>query len=462
MRTLVVGCNHRSAPVEIRERIAFGEAEVARALQMFREAFPTSECVLLSTCNRMEMYVARPINVPPRISETVEFIGRCRGLPPSAFAGGLYSKEDTEAVRHLFRVVSSLDSMVVGETQILGQVKTAFESAQAAGTVGNRLNDLFQRAFRVAKGVQATGITAGRLSVGSAAVDLARQVFARFNDKTVMMVGAGEMGELTLVHLLETKPGRLWVTNRTDGRAQGLAQKLRMEHGVEAEVVPYAEWIDRLAETDILISSTGSQEPILTARNFKPIPKRRGFRPILLIDIAVPRDIESAVAEDDCVFLYNIDDLQTVTERNLNQRKEAIGRSQEIVEAAVILYVRSQGRQEIGPLIDALRRHFQMIGQQEYERLLPKLTAASPRDQELIQQMLHRVVQKILHDPMRHLSNHADGGAGQVYADTLRALFNLQDESAGPVLKTGDSALSNVPLNLPPAVPSAEPPAVSG
>jgi glutamyl-tRNA reductase len=314
---------------------------------------------------------------------------------------------------------------VVGETQILGQVKTAFELAQSAGTVGRHLNDLFQRALRVAKCVQATGITAGRLSVGSAAVDLARQMFAHFQDKTVMMVGAGEMGELTLVHLLETNPGRLWVTNRTDERAVALAQRLRREHGVEAEVVPYAEWIDRLAETDVLISSTGSHEPILTAKSFAAIPKRRAYRPILLIDIAVPRDIEPAVAEDESVFLYNIDDLQTVTEKNLNQRREAVGRCQEIVEAAVLIYVRSLDRQDIGPLVAALRQRFLSVGQQEYERLEPKLTSASAHDRVLIQHMLHRVVQKLLHEPVHHLSSHADGGESQVYADTLRTLFNL-------------------------------------
>lgn len=456
MRTLVVGCNHRSAPVEIRECIAFDQAGVVRALNMFRESFPSSECVLLSTCNRMEIYVARPINGQPRITETIEFIARCHDLQPSTFTSGLYSKEDTEAARHLFRVVSSLDSMVVGETQILGQVKNAFELAQSAGTVGSRLNDLFQRAFRVAKGVQSTGITAGRLSVGSAAVDLARQVFAHFNDKTIMMVGAGEMGELTLIHLLETHPGRLWLTNRTDERAVALAQRLRREHHVEAEVIPYGEWIDRLAETDILISSTGSQEPILTAKNFKPIPKRRDYRPILLIDIAVPRDIESAVAEDDSVFLYNIDDLQTVTEKNLNQRREAVGRSQEIVEAAVILYARSQDRQDIGPMIAALRQHFQQVGQQEYDRMLPKLTSASPHDRELMQQMLHRVVQKLLHEPIRQLSSHAEDGASQVYADALRALFNLSGEVDGSAFSPAPdgSASPNLRKNEPPANPA--------
>lgn len=430
MRLLVIGCNHRSAPVEVRERIAFDAAGVKRALGMFRESFPDTECVLLSTCNRMELYVARPEGGAPRIGEAISFIGDCHGVDASLFANALYTYEDAEAVRHLFRVISSLDSMVVGETQIVGQVKTAFELARSADTAERTLNDLFQRALRVAKSVQATGIAAGRLSIGSAAVDLARQIFSRFDDKTVMMVGAGKMGEITLAHVLATRPGRLWIANRTDARAADLARCIEQRHGREAEVIPYERWIDRLAETDILISSTGSREPILTADGFKPVPKRRGYRPILLIDIAVPRDIDPGVARDESVFLYNIDDLQAVTEANLTQRRAAMDRSHEIIESAVIDYVRGQERQELLPLVSALRQHFQEIGEQELDRILPKLSSTCQRDQELIQQMLHRVLQKLLHNPIHRLNDHAANGAARVYADTLRALFELDEESA--------------------------------
>lgn len=438
MRLLVIGCNHRSAAVEVRERVAFDEAGIARALEMFRETFPDAECVLVSTCNRMELYIARPMNGQPRMAEAIGFIGDCHGIDASAFAGGLYSHEDIDAVRHLFRVVGSLDSMVIGETQILGQVKNAFEQARAAGTVSRALMDLFPRAFRVAKNVHATGITAGRLSVGSTAVDLARQIFSRFDDKVVMMVGAGKMGELTLAHLLKTSPGRLWITNRTEARAAALAERIHTRHGYPAEVVPYDQWIDRLAETDILISSTGAREPILTGSAFKPIPKRRGYRPILLIDIAVPRDIDPQIGEDDSVFLYNIDDLQAVTEATLVQRRVAVGRSQEIVEAAVVEYVRAKERQEMGPLVAALRHHLQEIGEQELERVLPKLSAMGQRDRDLIQQMLHRVMQKILHAPVHHLNNHSENGEARVYAETLRKLFDLSIEAEEGLERAAD------------------------
>ncbi|MCL2330514.1 MAG: glutamyl-tRNA reductase [Phycisphaerae bacterium] len=449
MRTLVIGCNHRSAGIETRERIAFDESAVLRALQLFRETFPATECVLLSTCNRMEIYAARPLqyssqHLPhhslqnsshrsPRLTELVAFIARCHDVDPALFASSLYHHEGSAAVRHLFRVSSSLDSMVIGETQILGQVKSALALARQAGTVDQHLDNVFQRAIHVAKRVQTTGITAGRLSVGSTAVDLARQIFSRFDDKTVMMVGAGKMGKLALVHLLETKPGRIYVTNRTAARATALANKIRRQHSAVAEVVPYEQWIDRLAEVDILISSTGASEPILSAEQFAPIPKRRRYRPMLLIDIAVPRDIDAAIGQDDSVFLYNIDDLQSVTEQTLTQRRQAVAQAQEIVEAAVMAYVQSQDREDVGPLVAMLRQRFEQVSQQEFDRLLPKLITPSPRDRELIQQMLHRITQKLLHDPIYHLNNVTDTNMGQLHADSLRTLFNLHEAKLPPV-----------------------------
>ena len=461
MRTLIIGCSHHSVGVETRERIAFDKSAGLRALQLFRETFPGVGCVLLSTCNRMELVIARPLQhslhqspsyLPPhspqhspshslehppqhsshrlpRLAELVAFIARCHDVDPAMFANSLYHHEGSAAVRHLFRVSSSLDSMVVGETQILGQIKSALALARQAGTVDPHLDNLFQRAIRVAKRVQATGITMGRLSVGSTAVDLARQMFARFDDKTVMMVGAGKMGELALVHLLEAKPGRIFVTNRTAARATALANKIHRQYSATAEVVPYEQWIDRLAEVDILISSTGASEPILSADQFAPIIERRRHRPMLMIDIAVPRDIDAAIGQDDSVFLYNIDDLQSVTEQTLTQRRQAVVRAQEMVEAAVTTYVQSQDREDMGPLVAMLRQRFEQVNQQEFDRLLPKLATASPRDRELIQQMLHRITQKLLHDPIYHLNNTTDTSTGQLYADSLRTLFNLQDQA---------------------------------
>lgn len=435
MRTLIVGCNHRSAPVEVRERIAFDEAALAGTLRLFSQRFPCAEVVLVSTCNRMEFYIARPVHGHPRLDEVAAFIGSCHGVEPQEFSASLYSHEDVQAVRHLFRVVSSLDSMVLGESQILAQAKSAFDTARTAGTVGKHLEGLFQRALAVAKDVHTrTAIATGRLSVGSTAVDLARQIFSRFDDKTVLMVGAGEMGELTLTHLLETRPRRLWVTNRTDSRATELAARLGERHQLKTEAVPFSQWIDHLAEVDIVISCTGSREPILDGRQFAKIPAKRGYRPILIIDIAVPRDIDPSVGEDESVYLYNVDDLQSVVELNLAQRRDAIHRCHEIIEANVVEFVEKQQRQraDIGPLIELLRRRFHEIGEGELERVWPKLHSMDPRDRELIEQMLHRLTQKLLHHPVRLLSEGQANGEAAVYAGTLRALFDLGEAEPPP------------------------------
>ena len=441
MRTLVVGCNHRSAAVEVREKLAFDAEALGRAQSLFTESWPQAEAVLLSTCNRMELYVARPEQAGPTIAEAIAFIGRCHGLAPESYASALYGHEGLEAVRHLFRVVSSLDSMVVGETQILGQVREAYEAAKSAGSARRHLGELFPRAFSVAKNVQATtGITQGRLSVGSAAVDLAGQIFSRFDDKQVLMVGAGKMGELTLTHLLAAKPRRLWVTNRTRAAADELAERLRVRHGVDAGVIPFEHWVPRLAEMDIVISCTGAREPILTARAFAGVPAARGYRPLLLVDIAVPRDVEPEVGEAEGVFLYNIDDLQRVTQAGLAHRREAVGRSQQIVEAGVLEYAQRQDRARLAPIVAALREHFATVAREQFEWVAPKLHDASPRDRELIEQMLHRTVQKLLHRPVHLMNSQVDNGAARVYADTLRALFELPDLPESSSSPTSGSA----------------------
>lgn len=442
MRTLVIGCNHRSAPVELRERIAFDAAQIDRALQQLSLRFPCCEAVLISTCNRMELYLARPVHGQPRLEQAIEFIADFHDVPVDQIAASFYHHEDIEAVRHLFRMVSSLDSMVLGESQILSQAKEAFERARAAGTTGKRLEALFQRALSVAKQTRTkTAIATGRLSVASTAVDLARQIFSRFDDKTVLMVGAGEMGELTLTHLIETRPRAILVTNRTDARATEIAARLAERHGIPTAPVPYAQWIDRLVDVDIVITSTGSREPILTADRFRPVYDRRRFRPLLLIDIAVPRDIEAALERYDGLYLYNIDHLQSVVELNLAQRREAIGRCHAIIEDNVIEFIESQSRGDIGPVVTALQSRFQQIGRQELERILPKLGSLSEHDHALIEEMLHRITQKLLHGPLSLLNDKSLNGAAQVYADTLRAMFQLPESSSESSSKTGKSSL---------------------
>jgi glutamyl-tRNA reductase len=436
MRLFVVGCNHRTAPVEVREQIAFPEDTISSTLDAFRKRFPQAEAVLLSTCNRMEFYFARAAQSPPRIQDVIEFIATHRQLAAEQFSSSLYTYEGTQAARHLFRVASSLDSMVLGESQILGQTRQSLECARAAGTAGKTIASLFDRALTTAKTIMnTTGLAAGKVSVGSAAVELAQQIFSRFDDKQVLMVGAGKMGQITLKHLLAMKPHKVQVTNRTDQRARDLADSLDRQADVPVEAVAYEQWIDRLAETDIVITCTGASQPVLTKENFAAIPKKRKYRPLLLIDIALPRNVSPEVSEYDSVFLYNIDDLQSVTEEFLAKRREAVTRSQELVEAAVVHYFAETSRRDAGPLIAALNQHIRSISEQELDWLRPKLQANDADTEALVEQFVHRINQKLLHEPVRQLNEAAGAGALDIYADVIRALFNLDTddtEEQGP------------------------------
>lgn len=444
MRTLVIGCNHRTAPVRTRERIALSAEALPRAAREFRARFPGVQFAFLSTCNRMEVYLAAPSGATPRIAEVIAFLGEFHGVEPEAFAAGLYTHEDVAAARHLFRVASSLDSMVVGESQILAQVKSALEQARATGSAGPELEGLFEHALAVARDIHArTGLSAGKVSVGSVAADLAGRIFSRLDDKRVLMVGAGEMAETTLSHLLAGRPKHLWVTNRTPATAEELAERLARTHGVAASTVPFDEWVTRLAEADIAVTSTASREPLLTPAGFAAIPRRRGYRSLLIIDIAVPRNVDPAVGAQAGVFLYNIDDLQEVTERNLAQRREAVAAGEAIVETAVIEYAGRCLRRDLSPMIIALRRRFQVVADEELARLIPKLKEASGHDRRLIEQMLHRVLAKLLHGPMSLLGEQADPGTATVYADALRRLFGLQDDE----LEEEDHDTANSPVH---------------
>ncbi len=423
MRTFVVGCNHRTAPVTVREKLAFSDDQCAGALRQFNDRYPQAEAILLSTCNRTEMYLARPVRSEPTVQDTVAFLAEHRDIPLHEFSPSLYQHEDAEAVRHLFRVVASLDSMVVGESGILAQAKNALRVAKGAIEIDapRRLDALFQRAFAVAKEIHTkTRIAEGRVSVGSIAVDFAKQIFSQFTDKTVLMIGAGEMGELTLKYMLEMKPRRVLVTNRTAARAEELAAR------IGAEARPFDDLVDLVALADVVLSCTGASQPIITLERFGNIPQMRRYRPLLMIDMAVPRDIAPEIAELQAVFAYNIDDLQQVTEQHAADRQSKVADSERIVESAVMDYLNWQGSRDVGPAITALTERLGEITEREFNWLQNKLSDCSDHDRELIQQMLHRVVKKVLHQPTRTLHAKGADGRGMIYAETMRTLFGLE------------------------------------
>jgi len=423
MRISVVGCNHRTAPVEVREQLAFNDKQIAEALLAFKERYPQSEALILSTCNRTELYVARPLHGAPRLPEAIAWLIEQRRIAPESLSEHLYHHEQSDAVEHLFRVVSSLDSMVVGESEILGQTKRALALADTQKSVGSLLRPLFSQSFAVAKEVHTdTAISEGHVSVGSVALDFAGRLFSQFGDKTVLMIGAGQMGELTLTHLLTKTPGQVWVTNRTSARAEELSRRLN------ATAKPFDRLEELVAEADIVIASIAASEPLLTVDKLRDVPSRRKFRPLLLLDLGIPRNIEPGLNELENVYVYNIDDLQRISDEQWQRRRADIAHGERLIAAGVAEYFKDRARREIGPVIAALSSHLHDIMDRECARALPKLKTAADADREVVEQMVHRVVHKVLHTPIRVLNSKAGQGKAQLYADTLTRLFELPEE----------------------------------
>ena len=423
-RLLLLGLSHTTAPLEVRERLAFNPGQREAALAAFKQKFSNCELVVLSTCNRVEFYAARELHGSPRNEEVIEFIATFHDLAAQQFTKHLYQKAERDLVAHLFHVASSLDSMVLGETQILGQVREAYEAAGHAGTVGPLLNPLFQKAIAVGKQVMHdTALSEGRLSVASVAVDYAKGIFDHFDDKTVLTIGAGKMARLVLRHFKALNPGKLLVCNRDPQKAQTLAAEFN------GEAVAFDQLSEHLVAADIVLSSTGAQQPIITRSQFDLLRKRRRYRPIFLIDIAVPRDIEPAVGQIENVFLYNLDDLQQVVSATQAQRKDVIQAARKIVVQHVDSFVAWHRQRQLGPAIRRLYERYHAIAQEELERTLHKLPNLSEAERSHLEDLSRRIVNKLLHDPVQTLR---EGGADHVpaaqYLHALEKLFALAPE----------------------------------
>ncbi len=432
-RLLLLGLNHTTAPLEVREKLAFNAAQRAEAVAAFRARFPGSEAVLLSTCNRVEFYVGRPEEGGPTVEHLVEFISGLRNVSAPAFESHLYRKVDRDVVEHLFQVAASLDSMVLGETQILGQVREAYDVAREQQMAGPLLNPLFQRAAAVGKEVMhETPIAEGRLSVASVAVDYATRIFDRFHDKTLLCIGAGKMTSLVLQKFASLQPKRTLICNRSAVKAEALAAKFG------GESVPFDFLDDHLVAADIVITSTGASHPIITRTQFERLRRQRRYRPIFLIDIAVPRDVEPAVGQVENCFLYNLDDLQQVVSATLSQRKEAIDAARTIVKRHVDDFGVWHRQRELGPAIDQLYRRAHAIAKDELTRTLNKFPNVSDAERAHLEDLARRIVNKLLHGPV-HTLRHSTGGphaGGSVpYLHAMEKLFGLDtqgDESTAP------------------------------
>jgi glutamyl-tRNA reductase len=423
-RLLLLGLNHQTAPLDVREKLAFSDARRREAIAEFCRRFDSCELVILSTCNRVELYAARAVHGHPRIEELTEFLAEFHSIPADAFKGHLYAYSEHEAVEHLFKVASSLDSMVLGETQILGQVRESYAVSQELLATGGTLNPLFQRAIAVGKRVMnETALNEGRLSVASVAVDYARRIFDHFDDKTVLCIGAGKMAGLALRGFEGLSPHRLLVCNRDPEKAAVLAREFNGAH------VPFEAMESHLTAADIVISSTGAQRPIITRRQFDGLLKQRRYRPIFLIDIALPRDVEASVGELENVYLYNLDDLQQVVAATQTQRKDAVEAARGIVAEQVQQFALWHRAHELGPVIDRLYKRYHELAQVELDRTLSKLPGVSPAERAHLEDLARRIVNKLLHDPIRTL-RESDGlhVPTAQYLHAMEKLFQLKDE----------------------------------
>ncbi len=434
MRVLMIGVNHKTASVETRERLAFAGSGADELLEQFRASYPQAEAVLLSTCNRTELYVARPSHEAPSFDDVAQFLAKRSQLTVEQIVNVLIQAEGDDAVEHLMRVACGLDSMVLGEPQILGQVKRAYEQSNRNQAVGPVLHKCFQHVIAGAKTIRTeTGIDAGKLSVGSVAVDFARQIFETFHDKNVLAIGAGDMAKVTLTHLMALEPRRLVVANRTPARAQALVEMLGIADG-KGRAAPLDRLSELLIEADIVVSSTGAPEPIITHALLKPVMKSRRSRPLFLIDIAVPRDVARDVQSLENVYSYNLDDLQQVVTDTLGARTEQVRACEVLIKESVKKCLTQLQHRDVGQVIRALRTKLHAVGEAEMLRTGRKLQSQGASAEEIariLEEHNHRLINKILHIPLSKLDTSDHQAPIGYYAAALKKLFELEETGHG-------------------------------
>lgn len=431
MNILLIGLNHKTAPVEARERLAFNPAMLRSALTHFDATHEhahldhVKEGIILSTCNRMEVYAL--VNNPEIAQESIlKFLSQSCNVPLNLFSEYLYILHNDQAVRHLMRVAGGLDSMVLGEPQILGQITTAYEAAlsqQAAGTV---LSNLFRTAIHAGKRARTeTSISVNPSSISSVAASLATRLLGDLSKHKVLLIGAGEMGAVAARSLLNRGVSTITVANRTFKNAMQLAQAWN------GNAITFEQLPDAMAEADIIITSTGAPHTILNRELLQPVMNHRGERPLFILDIAVPRDVDPNVTEIPNVYLHDIDDLQSQTDENMREREAEIPRVEAIIDEEVTHYLDWLSSLDVVSTITGLREQVNHLCQSELDRLFHRLHL-NEAQQELVASMGHRLINKILHEPTLRLKKEAANGNGAAYITTVRHLFAL--DQAGPEL----------------------------
>ncbi len=419
---VLIGLNHKTAPVELRECLAFSEEDSNRSAEYFQNSLSVGEVIVISTCNRVELLMAAA-QAGEAVETAKRFISESKRMPVSRFESALYMHEGNEAVRHVFRVASSLDSLVVGETQILGQIKEAYRKATERKTSGVLLNRLLHKTFFVAKRVRhETGIGDHAVSISYAAIELAKKIFGDLEGKGALLVGAGEMAELAVEHLIRNRAGDIYVANRTFSRAVELARRF------DGTPIRLEELPDAMEKVDIIIGSTGAPGFVVQKDQVKSLMRKRKNRPLFFIDIAVPRDIDPEINNVSNAYVYDIDDLKGVIEENIEDRKREAVKAERIIDEAVIRFAKWRESLDIVPTIVDLRKKFDGIAEAEVKKTTKSLRHFSEEDLMAVQRMTSAIVNKILHDPTIFLKRNGCRGGHSVSLDLTRKLFKLDEE----------------------------------
>ncbi|MCP4114654.1 MAG: glutamyl-tRNA reductase [Desulfobacteraceae bacterium] len=415
---ILIGLNHKTAPVELRECLAFAPDQTRDALETLQTQASVKEALIFSTCNRMEiLFVPVDGNATDSV---IRFLSENKKIPVPDFKDSLYIYEGDDAVKHLFRVASSLDSMIVGEPQILGQVKKAYKHTVANNGSGAILNRLMHKAFSIAKRVRKeTGIGDNAVSISYAAVELANKIFSDLGKRSVMLIGAGEMAELAVEHLISNGVQTIIVANRTFANAVALAERFN------GQAVKFEEMETFLKDVDIIISSTGATEFVLTKRQVKEAMGHRKNRPLFFIDIAVPRDLDPAINRLSNAYLYDIDDLQNLVNDNLEERNREALKGERLVEEAVIKFRWWLNNLSVVPTIKDIKEKLECIADAETDKTLSKLNSLSPEEADAVKRMTRAIARKIMHDPILFLKNTGDHRDDTHYLSAARHLFNL-------------------------------------
>jgi glutamyl-tRNA reductase len=423
MHLLLLGVSHKTAPVDLREKLDFSSRDVGAAVEALAARSSAAESVVLSTCNRSEIYIASD-TVDAAREEIIRFLSDYHQLPAESFTPHLFSFSEADVAQHLFRVAAGLDSLMVGEPQILGQVKDAFQAAAERRCTGPVLRKLFDWSFNVGKRVRSeTALGEGAVSISYAAVQLAKKIFGRLGGRRVLVVGAGEISTLTAQHLRAQGVAEVAITSRTAAHAQALATEVG-GHWVPWEGLPNA-----LTSADIIVTATGSQRPIITKAHIESALGRRRD-PLFIIDVAVPRDVEATVSDIEQVFLYNVDDLQSIVHENISKRASEIERAEAIVREELVRFANWQKSRGAIQTVVALRDRFDAVRRAELLRLDPKLASLPPETRALFDQLTRLIVEKLLLDPTEQLKALPDEETQAAYTEAINRLFRLRDEGS--------------------------------